>query len=180
MNVTGRVDSGDWKFVIDAGARVDDRARLKTFARMQVVDGVAFIANETANCFLRAVGVFAYQRDRRLDFGDDAHVAEEFFGATQVFAHRVKQGNAATCGNVDVRFAVLDFRRVDENVVDPITAYSLGVAFIRDDSATRRTTVMSLRRLDLLRFDESNDRLAGVVAEKAEKDFAVNTQMVTM
>ena len=64
--------------------------------------------------------MLADQRDRRLNLGHGAHVAQQLFDPPQVLPHGEIQRQPALHVGVDVRLAMLDVGGVDRLAVDVV------------------------------------------------------------
>lgn len=105
------------------------------------------------------LAVFADEGDGGLDFGDDAHVAEQLFGPAEIFSDWVEERNAATAVGIDPGFAMLNFGGIDEAAVDEVAASGFDVALIGEDAEARGRIAGSVgRRVDLVGLDEANAR----------------------
>ena len=168
--------------VLQAGGRVEDRAGavLRDSAACGrstplVAAGIGVGGDELLDAAAARAAVLADQRDRRLDLGHDAHVAQQLLGPPQILSHRRVQRQAALHVEVDVRAAMLDVAGVDELAVDVVAEHGFHV--VRHRSGCRSWPTGSAaqlgRRRDLVRLDEPHARQAVVVDEEPQERFAV-------
>ncbi len=118
-HVTPGVDARGGKFVFRARQGVENRARGKSPEVAGPARGLAghaqvgLIGHELLQPRVRRRRVLADDGDRRLNFRDHAHVAEQFFRPAKILPHRIEQRQAALHVGVDVRLAMLDLLGVD-------------------------------------------------------------------
>ena len=116
----------------------------------------------------------ADEGNRGLDLGDDAHVAEQLFGAAEVFVNGIKQRQAAADVGIDVGFAMLDVGGIDELAVDEVPQHVFDIVAVGDDAeACGGIGGVLLRRGDLIGLDEADAERAVGERKEAEEGFAI-------
>ena len=163
FDVAAGVDGGGGELVVGVGEGVEDgawcvAAEVAGLAGHWIGAGfVGAVLDELVDGAACAGVVFADDGDGRLDLGDDAHVAEQLFGAAEVFADGVEEGQPAFDVGIDVGFAVLDMFGVDPGFVDAVVEDGFDVVGVGADSEGESRVVFGAGgRGDLFGFDEAD------------------------
>ena len=168
------------KVVLHAGRRIENRARPvlrivpRAASRAARSRCVGIVRHELLDAAAARAAMLANQRDGRLDFGHDAHIAQQPLGPPQVLAHRRIQRQAPLHVEIDIRAAVLHVIRLDELAVDVVAEHVLHIVRIGlNAEAGRGIAGQPARRHHLVGLDEANPRHALGIDEEPQERFAV-------